>query len=81
VTAATVEVVTAVAASTVSLGYTAGAVSSFCSAQTAATAGFFSCSSTLNVSVGTTASTLLWVTTNHDINGFLYTYYRVAGGN
>lgn len=81
-TAAVVEVTTAAAGSTVSFGAAAPlAVTSFCNAQTTATAGFFVCGTGLSGNVGSSAIALTYQTTNNAIAGFLSVFYVSSGGN
>mgnify|MGYP001570931306 FL=1 len=80
--AATIEVTTAAAGGSVSFGAADPlTVSSFCNAQSTATAGFSVCSGTLALSTGTSAIALRYQTTAVDAAGFLNVFYVVAGGN
>ena len=82
VQAASVEVTTAVGAATVNFGAaTPLTPTSFCSAASAASAGFVLCSTTLSTMVGSTALALQYSTTASAVTGFLNIFYLITGGS
>ena len=79
---AEVEVVIAVASSTVSFGAATPLVgTSLCNAQQTITAGFWNCNASPGVDTGTAAIALTYITSNHNIAGFLNVSYLQHGGN